>query len=192
MADVDKAEMLYDHYKETCMIQREVLATRNKLFAYMSITIIIAFLMAFQPQTVGSLIVKIVNNKFGTDITSQIKVIQSGLWVALLYVTVRYYQSSIYIERTYRYIHNLEERISGLMNDAFDREGKSYLKEYPKCIDLIDVIYKWIFPILFTIVVTCKIIMEHAVSMFFLFDGVIYLILVALTILYESFIIKNK
>ena len=170
---MDKLDLLYDHYKDTCEIQRNNLELRNKLFVYVVILLGLLILLAFKPDTVGGMLVAIIKGEFGIDISPSFAIIQSLLWVLLLYASIRYYQSTIYIERTYEYIHRIEDRIEKEANLRFDREGGHYLKDYPFCSQLIDILYKWVFPVLYIIIVIIKIFSEKGCGWGFGFDCVI-------------------
>ena len=184
---MDKHELLYDHYKDTCEIQRTNLSTRNKLFASVVVLLGTMLLFVYRPDTIAGLLVAAVKEKYSVDISLSLGILQSLLWAALLYASVRYYQSSINIERTYKYIHCLEKRISDEIQAQFDREGVSYLTKYPKCSDAIDILYKWAFPLLYIIGLLVKITLEIRLSWGFFLDAFICGIAITLCILYIAF-----
>lgn len=191
----DKTELLYDHYKETYSIIKENIRDRNKFFLLFFIIMSIQFLFAVTPDSISSIIISIIYTSYDIDISSQITVIQSLLWLILLYFTMRYYQCSVYIERQYKYIHSLEGNISALIDNKFDRESADYLSFYPKMNDMIDVMYKWVFPIIYCVVITIKIVGEFANEFYCcktVFDGVIFISCFVLTILYLLFLHGNK
>lgn len=122
---------------------------------------------------------------------AEMAIIQSFLWALLLYLSMRYYQSTVYIERQYHYIYSLETDIAGLANIKFDREGTNYLSNYPKMNDFIDFLYKWLFPLAYAILICYKIVTEYNTSFSLLsslFNGAVFCACLILDILYLSFL----
>ena len=195
LIDMDKIELLYDHYKETFSIIQENLNQRNRFFVMAFFIMTLQFLFAVSPESIATLITTIIRNEYDIDISGQIITIQSLLWLVLLYFTMRYYQSTVHIERQYNYIHTLEATIASSIQISFDREGGNYLKDYPKMNDMIDILYKWIFPIIYCVVIFCKIISEYIdtqLNLSIIFDSIIFLCCFVLTILYLIFLHGKK
>lgn len=192
---MDKSELLYDHYKETFIIIKDTLIQRNRFFVMLFVIMTLQFLFAISPKSISTLLTTIIQNSYSIDISGQMIIIQCLLWLVLLYFTMRYYQSTVYVERQYNYIHSLEADIAVTMRIKFDREGGDYLKKYPKMNDMIDIIYKWIFPIIYCLVICCKIISELQNSSFgfpIIFDTIIFICCFVLTILYLVFLHSKK
>jgi len=75
--------------------------------------------------------------------------ILSMTWTLLLVFTLRYCQSTINIERQYKYLHKLEEKISTILDDEiYCREGKAYLNNYPLFSNWVWFFYTILFPII--------------------------------------------
>lgn len=91
-------------------------------------------------------------------------IIQTLLWILITYVLIRYVQDILYIERQYIYLGKLEEEISasGSIN-IFECEGKNYQKNYPIVLNLIDLFYKMLMPVLFTTINSIRIFKEWMV-----------------------------
>jgi len=192
---MEELELLYDHYKETFSIIKEQLSSRNKFFILLFLIMTVQFLFAVSPDSFASIIIKIVDNTYKIDVSSQMNVIQSLLWIVLLYFTMRYYQTNVYIERQYRYIHKLEDVIANLLNAEFDRESFNYLSSFPKMSNMIDIIYKWIFPLLYCLIVIIKICSEISTRNYnisFFINMIISLSCLLLTILYLIFLHKEN
>lgn len=186
-----KEELLYDHYKESYVLIKDSIKERNRFFILLFVVMTIQFLLAVLPDSIVSIVVTIVNDSYNIDITGQIIVIQSLLWLILLYFTMRYYQLSVYIERQYNFIHDLERRISELFNVKFDRESTNYLKFCPKMNDMIDVMYKWVFPIIYCVILCIKIFSEIRITTLgfpIIFDCVMFFCCLGLTVLYLVFL----
>ena len=188
---MDKPDLLYDHYKETYSIIKDNLIQRNRFFIMLLVIITLQFLFAISPKSIITIITTIILNTYHIDISGQMVIIQCLLWLVLLYFTMRYYQSTVSIERQYNYIHSLEADIADLMDIKFNRESGDYLNDYPKMNDMIDILYKWIFPLIYCLVICCKIISEFQNSSFglpIIFDVIIFICCFVLTILYLVFL----
>ncbi len=74
----------------------------------------------------------------------------SATWVLTFAITLRYCQTSILIDRQYRYIHALEQHISPMVagGDLYQREGEVYLRGYPLLFNVAYYAYVIIFPII--------------------------------------------
>lgn len=186
---MDKTELLYDHYKDTCEIQRENLILRNKMFVFTTVTMAILLLLSYSPDTCGAAIIAFIEHAYGIDIAIQFGLIQCLAWVILIYFSMRYYQATITIERTYKYIHKTEGQLNKYVRDStfIDREGKSYLLEYPICSKLMDVMYKWIFPFLYLMGISVKIYVERRFSFAYVLDVVLFILAFILCVFYMLF-----
>lgn len=188
---MDKIELLYDHYKETFSRIKESLNDRNHFFVMVFIVMAIQFLFATSADTISYVIITFIKEKYKIDIAAQISIIQSLLWLILLYFTMRYYQINVYIERQYNYIHSLEDNIAIEAQVKFDREGGDYLSNYPKMNDFMDILYKWVFPIIYCLIISYKIIIEYITLKFnllLLLNTILFISCFVLTILYLIFL----
>lgn len=188
---MDNKALLYDHYKETFSLIKDSIKQRNRLFAWLFLVMAIHFLFAASPESILAVIVGIAQKQYNVDLSNQMSIIQSSLWVMLLYLTMRYYQSTVYVERQYRYIHSLEADIANITSTKFDREGTNYLLTYPKMNNFIDFLYKWFFPLVYAAVICYKIVTEYSKSfslLFSLFNGMVFCACLLLDILYLAFL----
>lgn len=191
---MDTLELLYDHYKESCELSRKSQTERNKLFIILAFIITLQFLFTLDPDSLLQALSNWLAESFNVNITVEFSIIQSLLWFVLLYFTIRYYQVNTYIERQYNFIHELEESISCLSNYKFGRESFNYLSKYPLLLDFISIIYRVIFPALYLIILTIKIVYEiyaHTPCFALILDIVLALCCFVLTILYLSFLHKH-
>lgn len=191
---MEQLDLIYDHYKETFAIISEQIKQRNKKFVF---TFIIAFtllLFTFKPNEYSNLIFGYVYEQYSIDLTDQFIVIQTFLWIALLYETLRYSQAMIYIEREYKYIASIESKISEKSGVSFNREGDNYSNDYPLISKYINLIYKYLFPSFSVAVATLKIISEYRyinIWYFLLIDTVLYIAYILLWIFHLHYVIKN-
>lgn len=149
------------------------------------------FLFASSPDSVSYLIIGIIQKQYEIDISNQMSIIQSFLWLILLYLTMRYYQATIHIEKQYNCIHSIESDISNIEHITFDRESGNYLSNYPKMSDFVDILYKWVFPIIYCLIICYKIVIEYITSKFsflLLLNSILFVSCFILTILYLVFL----
>lgn len=152
-------EILYDHYKETFSLSKAAQERRNKSFICLCVLEALAFFIVIDPE-------KMLNTMKSFETLAEIVnlgyvIIQTLLWMMIAYVLIRYVQDMIYIERQYGYLNELEKRL--LDNNAkkiISRECENYQKEYPKVLNLIDLFYKMLMPVLFSVINVFHIVME--------------------------------
>lgn len=184
---MNKTELLYDHYKETFSIIKDTIIQRNRFFVMVFLVMTLQFLFATSPESISSLIVGIVKKQYKVDISNQISIIQSFLWLILLYLTMRYYQATVHIEKQYNCIYSIEEDISRIKHIKFDRESGNYLSNYPQMSNFVDILYKWVFPVIYCLIICYKIITEYITSKFsllFVLNTILFISCLILTIFY--------
>lgn len=184
-----KLTVLSEHYKETVDGFKKLGKSRELNFVAI---LILLGIMAFQyvaPNQSQSVLTQYAQKQLQVDAAISISVIGTLIWFALLYAAIRYFQSVINIEKQYNYTHQLESELSKSYNGkAFTREGKAYLTNYAIFSDWVHIIYWYIFPALFTLAITVKIIGEwqaHTPNKLPIFlNTVIYVVLLISTVLY--------
>ena len=158
---MDKLELYYDHYKDTYNLSKQAQNRRNKLFIWLCTVDALSFLFLMKPDKAIEVLEAGINKHFDTNLTFENAIVQTFIWILLAYITVRYCQETLYIERQYPYLDQLEKEISKESNsDIFCREGQGYIKNYSIVLNLIDLFYKMFCPILFMVINTVRIIEE--------------------------------
>jgi len=164
-SDDTKLSVLNDHYNNTVTDFKKLNKTRDTNFLFI---LILLGVMAFQyvsPSQSQSVLTQFAQKKLEVDAAISVNVIASLVWFALLYVAIRYFQNVINIEKQYNYTHQLEKELAKHYDGkAFTREGKAYLNNYAIFSDWVHIVYWYIFPVLFTAVITVKIVGEWAAS----------------------------
>lgn len=191
---MEKHEIIYDHYKESCEICRNNEKDRNKLFVFVCALLTLLYLFMISESSILEMLHAWIKEKYDFDLVLSVGTIQSLIWVLLLYFTIRYFQQCINIERLYQYVHNMEEQISNELKFNFAREGKNYLQDYPAVLNFIWVIYTIVFPVLNFVLVVVKSIVELYKNVFSwnLFIHVVLGVCDAiLTLLYFYFLHKD-
>lgn len=153
---MDDKEIIYDHYKDTVSIIKNEEGKRNKYFIIILLHILILFLISINETSVYSIIKGIIKENFNVDICFGINVIQLIIMFSMLYLTIRYFQVNIHIDRLYKYLHNVEQELSDKVSKSISREGKSYLNNYPKTLNVIYFCYKYIFPLVYIIALVVR------------------------------------
>jgi hypothetical protein len=98
----------------------------------------------------------------------EFSVVGSLSWFLLLCLVIQYYQRSIHVDRQYKYIGDVEEKLCTLMGgDYVTREGKAYLSktgihsgdsedERPMYLQAVGPLYLYVFPGLLLVFVAVK------------------------------------
>lgn len=144
-------EILYDHYKETVNETKKQENKRNKLFVIILLHIFVLFLISIRPDSMTNVISELLIEQWKMGFYFSINTVQIIIMISMLYCVVRYYQINIHIDKTYPYIHKIEEELSNSISRNFGREGKNYLNQYPITQNIVYYSYKFIFPALFII-----------------------------------------
>ena len=147
---METLDLYYDHYKETYALSKQAQNRRNKWFVWLCVLEALSFLTLIKPNEALEVFSAGINAHFETNIALGNVVLQTLLWIIIAYITVRYCQDTLYVERLYPYLDKLEKEITGLSNSkVFEREGTGYLKDYPIVLNFVDLFYKMFCPILF-------------------------------------------
>lgn len=109
----------------------------------------IQFFQVSDPDSTVAAASLILKKTLGIKIIINKQAVTATLWFALLVAVMRYFQTNIYINRLYNYVHKLEDQLAVYLGQGvIDREGKSYLHDYPVFSNWVQVIYTWFFPFL--------------------------------------------
>jgi len=192
---MDKNELLYDHFKESYSLHLEEKKKRDTSFVMLCVGITLLFCFFLDPIGVFESIHEMVKEHFSLEIPFASTIIQSFVWIMVLYFFIRYFQTNIYIERQYKYLGELEKSISHNYEIKFDRESKDYEDNHPMILWIIHKIYIWIFPIFAILVIVLKIYFEAmniTNIMSFIFNTIVASIIIIMNIFYLIFIFIKK
>lgn len=109
---MDKIELYYDHYKETFELSKQAQHRRNCLFVWLCVLEALSFLFLIKPDKAVEVFAARINAHFETNLVFGNVVLQTLLWILIAYITVRYCQETLYVERQYPYMDKLEKEIS--------------------------------------------------------------------------------
>jgi len=159
--DSNKLQNLAEHYSHTFNFLQKNLKKRDNLFLGLLFILAVMLFQIYSPSVATKVISDIIGNQLSTDASVNFSYIQSIIWFALLAVIIKYFQSVIFIERQYEYIHSLEETLNSEYGGvAFTREGKSYLSNYPAFLNWASFLYTILVPTILATVVAAKIFIE--------------------------------
>lgn len=194
-------DIIYDHYKETCSIVREKIAERNRFFVFVCIAFLVLGLITVVPGVVTSFVEQWTEDAINVSLTISVHLLQTFTWLIALYLSIRYVQATIYIERQYFYIRKLEDDINVALKKqkAIERESSNYLNVYPFANNFIHFLYTVVFPLAVILAVVGKMSVDWilisaewwqfpAVSALAIFDSVLALAILVLVAAYYYFI----
>ena len=162
---MENLEMLYDHYKETFKLSKEAQSRRNKSFIILCVLEAFSFFLLVRPKKAFEIISSGISKELDVSLQLSNTIIQTLIWLLIVYVMIRYIQDMLYVERQYSYLSNLEKEISQIsLTNIFSREGKNYQKDYPIVLNLIDLFYKMLMPMFFMAINMIRIYKEWIVS----------------------------
>lgn len=186
----EKLRILYDHYKDSFAHAKEFLNRRDKIFYILLAVLGLTVVQISSPAEAINIASEILSRYAGVTVTVGTELANSVLWFALLSLLVRYYQTVVYIQRIYPYIHKLEDRISSLLGQAevISREGKYYLDNYPRFSGWSWQLYTVFFPVLVILLTGLKVVIDIRLasswSLGLIINGVIFLAIAFSTLLY--------
>lgn len=192
-----KFQTLYDHYKESFSRVREYLGIRDRLLVMILIVVTVMMFQIFSPVESQNMISEFISNKIELNKNINFSFICSVIWFIVFALSIKYFQTVVYIERYYEYLHKLEGEISQHYKDGiFEREGKFYLNNYPLFSSWTSVVFTTIFPLLLLFVLSVKFYTELTYSSEFnlllLIDGIFCFFIVVSTVLYMVLIHLKK
>lgn len=191
---MSNTEILYDHYKETINETKKQESKRNKLFIIILIHIFILFLISFRPESMCNTISDLLMEQWKVGFYFSINTVQVVVMISMLYCAVRYYQINIQIDRTYPYIHKLEEELTRQIGKNIEREGKNYLSQYPRTQNIVYYSYEYIFPVLFIFALIYRLIFNNTWNnpLIKTAEVIITVILITLNIVYAIDMYKQE
>lgn len=178
---MDTSEIIYDHYKETDELRRIAQGKRDKSFLCVCILEAFSFFLLIKPEEALTILLDGINSQWETSIGLRLGVLQTLLWIVVIYATIQYIQAVLYVERSYRYQSELEKELSQEVRKVISREGGNYTENYPMVSNFIELFYKMFCPILFLVINSVHIYKEWIqipkANFRLIFDTVLYVAL---------------
>lgn len=186
---MERIEILYDHYKESCELARKNEKRRDNLFIIVCVLIGLLFLFSYDKNSVIGLIQSWIKTNYDYDLTFSSNIIQAILWIVLFIFTLHYLGLNINLDRSYNYIHKLENEINAeIFRETITREGTSYLNNYPILNNITYISYRIILPIIYYFIILIKLKLEYiaqgGINFFVLFQIILGIFCIILIIVY--------
>jgi len=161
ITDKERAGFLMDHYKDTFSILQGHWKARNRMFMYALILIALIAIDHFSGCSLADSVNDYLKNKFAPSSERwqdlDFAVIDFMARFVLLCVVIQYYQRSIHVDRSYRYVQYIEEQIcKRIGRNLIAREGKAYYslsgrptdkKKRPLFLLAVGPLYTYVFPV---------------------------------------------
>lgn len=174
----------YDHYKDSFDQQKNYLSKRDKLTAIILILLTIMLGFIYDANMASEQINKAILASV-TDLSFDLKYINTALVYFTLWCIVQYYQIVVQIEKMYDYIKLCEHKLSENGVFKISREGDFYNKKSKWFGKLTNFCYVYLFPVGIIAIAVFKIYKEWNLSTNFRFIDFAGLILIILfSILY--------
>lgn len=184
-------ESYYDHYKDSFKQQKCYIAKRDNYTIALFAMVVVLCLQACDTKIVNDSVNDFLRSR-QCNINLDFKYIKISLSFVFLWLIMQYYQVCLTIEKTYNYIHDLEDNLTKKGIYKIEREGVSYLKSYPWLKVVTHRIYVLLFPLLFIFVAfigaytEIKNICICSFSWFSLFTSIAYILNIFVSLLYLS------
>lgn len=190
----DRIEILHDHYKDTFTLITSRERIRDRLFFW---TIVVFAILAFQIQYPANVHGSLGSISVGGNIINlnlvPLGVLVDATWVFLAAAVLKYCQTTKSVERSYPYLHLLEDQISTALGDdrVYRREGRAYLSDYPRLLHWAWRFYTILFPLAMIVAAIYLYSVEvaelHRHVLALLFDGLFAASIVVIVCVYRFF-----
>lgn len=156
---MQQEELYYDHYKDSFEQQKGYIKERDRLTLYLIVLVAVIFLLDANRSLLMDVSTTFQEQKIGKAVVD-FKIIASILYFAFMWLSMRYYQINLTIEKAYSYIKLCEDRLSAKGEYRINREGGDYLKNYPWLKWVAHRIYVFLFPLLIIVASIVSIVQE--------------------------------
>lgn len=196
--DATQLELLHEHYRDSCNLMQGQRAARDRYFYFVIAVIAVTWFDVVAPRDFSAVAGELVKAKLQLPVAPDLAYLRSVLWFILLGLTVRYFQASLSVERSYDYIHDVERILAEDVHQVFGREGAAYLSKYPLFLKWAHHLYVIVSPVLLLAVVWTwtRAQIPHweitAWSGLVWFDSFVSLAIVVSVILYWAFRVDKK
>jgi hypothetical protein len=122
----NKLALLHQHYRDSCALMQKQRTARDRYFYLVLLVVSVLSFDVVAPLDFTSIAEQAIKKKFDLTAIPNLSYLRSVLWFVLLGLIVRYFQTSLSVERSYDYIHDLEEVLARSM---FRTGGRGVLVE---------------------------------------------------------------
>jgi len=189
-------DIIYDHYKDTFQYLSKYIKQRDRYFFYLMTITTLVILFLHNSNNFSKIINTLLQHKFDKIINIDIRIINTFLIFSFLAIIIKYIQVNLLIENQYIYISKLEDEINTkIYKNTIQREGKSYLKNYPIVKNIIHFCYTIIIPSFLILTIFFKLkqefIINNEFNLFIIIDTLICIIALIIIIFYIYHLYKE-
>ncbi len=170
----DRLDLLVGHYDGTFDNLQNHWKARNRLFMYALILLALIGIDLCSPGSLAELVNGYLKKKFIDPADNwhalDFSAVAFVVHFVLLCVVIQYYQRSIRVDRLYRYLQSIEQRICQVSGETIiAREGKAYFSrhgvptesdtdERPLFLRSVGPLYTYVFPLILIVLMVCGIV----------------------------------
>ena len=161
ISEEKKIEIYYDHYKDTFQYQIKYLENRNRYFLSSLVLVTLLFFVIVEPNVSKEINESYLKIHLDKTIKIDFAYFNHFLLFSLMWVLILYFQSTLTIEKNYKYINILEDGLTKEMSPLIiSREGKFYSGEKPFFVKAIGYVYKYLYPLSIVTSIFFKLVFE--------------------------------
>jgi hypothetical protein len=161
----ERLQLLVDHHRECSAEMRQCVRVRNRMFIFAVLVLAGITLRSWDSASGERILALALDRVIGAHADVDRVILSVLLWAGLLFVTARYFQTAVHVERYYKHLARLETEMSELLGDELlARESTGYLKDYPLFSDWMHLLYTWMFPLALLAVTIWSIAIEIRLS----------------------------
>lgn len=155
--DADKLQLLHEHYRDSCAETRATRRGRDRTSLLVLCSLVAVLFERSAPGEFGALIGNVIAEQW-PGARLDLQYLSTLIWVAVLGLAIRYFQTTVRLEREYKYIHSLEELLAAeFPTPSFTREGKAYLRDYPVFSSWVHVLYQFVLPCALLVIAAARV-----------------------------------
>lgn len=127
MAGEQQTQVAFAHYETTVSDLRRYIRYRYRYLFYSLLLAFVSLLHYFFPQDMQEALKTVLDENLNLPESTDFRLIQFGLLVALMLTVARYFQIVMSVDRQQEYVRHLEDKINCLLpGDLVTFEGKFY------------------------------------------------------------------
>lgn len=148
-------QIYYDHYKDTYEQIKRYISKRDRITIHLFILLSIIAFIVIDTDKCEDVTSSLLKTKLGISGIG-FSIFNTSALYLLLYSCFGYYQICLLIERSYVYLHNVENTLSQMSMCNIDRESGWYLSDYPTVSNIAHWFYTYVLPFLVIVISIIK------------------------------------
>lgn len=145
--DETKLTLVAEHYSESFSVAKHKQVLRDRYFLFL-LLILLVFIAQYEDKTIVARLLKFALKDSKELANAAIHFADVLLWFLLAGCTIRYYQTEVFLQKSYKYLHEIEKVLQScfLSPVCFSREGKSYLGINPATSEFVRALFQGVVP----------------------------------------------